>query len=230
MPGPESLSRAAETNETPLEGLLQQYAQKYEETKFRVEKLTNTQVRDQLGQFLQDNQLQIEGQPEMLTDEQQLREVLTYSLMIIESEPIKQQILQQLDDQLKNKPAERYQILRDQMIQITQSEVVDITLIQDLIERIFTYQVDDAKEFFSQPDQQQHVNDGFTWLNEGKRPDNMAEGPIPQHVVFTSFRTNILFTEQYPELRQQLAREIRSADRFVEATFDTYQKFLVLYL
>lgn len=220
--GPEAQS---EMNE-----LVSRYKGIFEQSQREVDRLTQADTRTQLQDFLSKNEFQIpREQEELMQNEQEMRMMLALGLAEQQLKPIREQILQKIDKEVAEATTEtnRYLILRKHFEFLSNQENGDIILMQDMLSRIIQTEAGGLSEEYKKPNLAPIVDSGKNWiLNGGDKPSEFNERPVPQLIMFSSFRMNVLFQEKFQNLRIQLGNEVNSVEDFTKETMPLYQEFL----
>jgi vacuolar-type H+-ATPase subunit F/Vma7 len=209
--------------------LLSQYEGIYKESQDEVDKLTHAQARTKLEAFLKENDFQLpKEKQEILNDEQQLRRILAIGLAERRLKPIRDQILKKIDDDIKAAPvASQYNVLRKHFDELMRERNVDIVLVHDIISRLISGEADQLQQEYSQASKKPLLESGKKWLLDGgNKPSEFSVTPVPQLSVFGSFRLNVLYQEEFKDLRIKLGKEVNSIDEFVRETYPAYLKFI----
>jgi hypothetical protein len=213
-----------------VQQLLSQYKGVYEQSKARVDQMDDpTQVRTQLEDFLKANDFQLpKEKKEIMENEQLMRGILTIALADQQLKPIRDQILQKIDRDMAAAPvAERYSVLRRHFDSIASESPADMFLFSDLMARMIGAEATELGLEYNKAGKRPLVDSGRNWiLNGGEKPSEFSVQQVPQLVIFNSFRLNVLFQEEFKDLKSQLGREVNSIDEFVEKTFSAYLKFI----
>jgi hypothetical protein len=208
---------------------MQQSQNIVDECRERVDQMDHQEVRSQLQQFLQNNpNLAPQQREHLLKNTDAAKQMLAQGLAQTRLAPIRQQIMRELNSELNNRPpVARMQTVRNRINTILTSETGDLTLVVQLMRELFSQEAAVLGEFYKESSQAQLVQQGKDLIaNNRPSPEALANQSLPQEVMFQSFRNLVQMSDNYQDLRNQLATLNGGQQQFIQLTFVPFQQFL----